>query len=632
MAPTSISNRSVRIDDAVSIYEPAPSDSSRHIGSTAKGSRNSHYVMSEHPVATTKRTSSRLRKVHHHNHERQQFFLNKLFRTVSPKTPTNSFRRYNSACHEERSHNDESTNGSTSVQHQPPMVMHMTESDGEKDTPSLKLDLNHNHTDDPVINITRTTSTMMMKQPIPQPPPERRKVFIDKLFTVSKMHVNEAGIATAPPQLLTVSSISIDNDKDNHNNKDNSSSTFSEVNTPFTRSGRCRTLARNVFTKSRVIYSIDGDTTTTTSNSVAEDIQDMSSTSTTKSPVTAQASQPVSVDTAPDISPFREQHESPTTTFLMKLPTQQHEIMEIQTDRYMDTSNYEETTKSNSNLIVNPIVFKQASVTTLVGEGETIQTPRLLPRSKVQSFLWQQAAEPQDELPPPISWKKLQLRPQWPKSNTVDINPIRGANPCDCTAPALCATPATAISSSPATNRKRLAWQHYFGTVLDKVTTIQCITNCSDIDLARCGDTEDGNNDDDTEEYRSSSPNRTNRWTRRQAREPVVHQPSDTSNSILMKSEDPSTNSLYTDTEDDSLISASLFDTDTMDDTMDDEEYTYTTYELEEEEDHRSWNQSARFNTPLHLHKFVSGSTHNTSNYAGDDDGTSFSSQNSAWV
>ena len=82
------------------------------------------------------------------------------------------------------------------------------------------------------------------------------------------------------------------------------------------------------------------------------------------------------------------------------------------------------------------------------------------------------------------------------------------------------------------------------------------------------------------------------------------------------------------------MISASLFDVETLED-----EYTYTTYENDDDVhqyQNDKNNNDIRKNIatlPLHLqNSLLSGQSCNTSNYMGDDDGTSFSSQNSAWL
>ena len=98
------------------------------------------------------------------------------------------------------------------------------------------------------------------------------------------------------------------------------------------------------------------------------------------------------------------------------------------------------------------------------------------------------------------------------------------------------------VSLEEQTKSRREDWpKTYVGTILDKVTKIQCITNCSDIDLARCDDT--------VEDYITSPLNTaTKRCSGKDRTIGTVTKHRSFANSLL-RGDDPSSasNSMYTD-------------------------------------------------------------------------------------
>jgi hypothetical protein len=532
-------SQSVHIDDAVSIYEPDTTKSS--------------YCMRSATIAKSRYDTGR--KMSNHN-ERQQFFLNKLFRTVSPKTPANSFRHnfQNNGSHDERSNNDESTNTSVLIDnnsfsnrsiHQISMAPIREYAIVE----DAKTQTNSSSTNGITMNLP--PSPIAMDQLLSSKnQPERRKVFMDKLFTVSRMHVSEAGITSLQSP-----------NKSTMNNKNNSSGN--------TRNGR-RLVSRKILTP-QITYSLDGDTTTTNSSvGVEEDTNDLSSTSSTKS----KSPKPAHAAT------FSTPDESATTTILMDLPKRQ-QVMKIQTDRTLLPNDKNETT-STTTRITNLIAPNYA--TSIYKDFKFTVAPE-----------FSQLSPQQDELPPPIlpSSNKMGKELRKVSKDNRNKNNIQSV-----------VSTATLSDGNPNDNKAstQQEWQQYFGRVLDNITQITCINTCSDLDLVRC---------DDIEEY---SPSKRSRGTNKD----IVTPSSGYSLMVLQSS-----NSMYTTEDDDnydlgtydeSLLSTSLFDTEPMED-----ELTYTKFHDDNDM------------IPLHLHQSLFSSPPVSSSHM-DDDGTSFSSQNSAWV
>ena len=416
--------------------------------------------------------------------------------------------------------------------------------------------------------------------------------------------------------------------------------------------------------KTWITYSVDGDTTTTNSSvGVDEGINDLSSKedSATKSPKIVQPQQqqqqPPSMSTEvattaiikPDHFPF-------TTTILMELPTANQERMEIQTDRVVDMSPtaVETLIATTATASIMPItkaipsaypyhnnmdnIFNSTKTESPFDKNVIWNIPNQSIRAPIAQPIFSLPLE--EELPSPMSvptsLQKVFEQKNGPKAEHGIPNPTHNS---------FWGTTSTTVTPDMSKKPHRShgeEWpKSYFGTILDKVTKIPCITNCSDIDLARC---------DDTVEHYVESP--LNTATKRcsgkynRSRGVAKHRLSEHS---LLQRDDPSSasasNSMYTEndyedddlgTYDDSMISASLFDIDTLED-----EYTYTTYENDDDEhpyqhgdNHRSNSiRTSIANLPLDLQKsLLSDPSCNTSKYMVDDDGTSYSSQNSAWL
>lgn len=115
--------------------------------------------------------------------------MNKLFGGVSSRTPANSFRHVLSQ--------DDSSTVESSV------VLHMVDTSQLTSyiRDELRLRTFGNDSPDaphlsemPSPPPSATTKTRQTSPKIP----ERRKFFMDKLFTVSRLHVNEAGVPSSP--------------------------------------------------------------------------------------------------------------------------------------------------------------------------------------------------------------------------------------------------------------------------------------------------------------------------------------------------------------------------------------------------------------------------------------------------
>ena len=611
MAPIVSSNRSVRIVDAVSVYvpdSPKPTTYSMSEGSAVKGGSN-HFVRSRNQNSGFPSTNSgRVKKASHHLHgsePRQSFFLNKLFRSGSTKTPYNSFRHTNSTSHDDRSHNDESTNtGSTGVQF-------MT---------SVPIDEYDTATDTEGTNDSNTQLTTIVMPPSPllnnsakevtvkpQPPPERRKFFMDKLFTVSRMHVSEAGITSLSPNQPIQKHVN-----NNHRNASRSYKISSKV---------------DPIIKSRITYSIDGDTTTTNSSvGVDEDVDEFSfQESMVKSPKDIRGPA-----LSTNISkPAKHEPDFPTTTILM---TADQQIMEVQTDRFVDTPTKMEavitptatyTAPSMRTTVIPPTnqfnnnnnndsSTKNYSSSSNLFETVKTNVPPEANRSPVIQYiapLLEKVTGPKP-MPPTAEKEPHPNSTQWTNNWGVTSS-----------------GPDTTGRHNP--SRQSEEWsKSYYGSILDRVTKIQCITSCSDMDLARCDDT--------IEDYVTSPLNAATKVCSRNDETTKAKTHRSSANSILKQDDQSSaSNSIYTDGEyedddlgtyDDSMISASLFDIDTLED-----EYTYSTFENEEE--HGLYPHKNISSLPIHIQKsLLSDPSCSTSKYLGDDDGTSYSSQNSAWL
>jgi hypothetical protein len=583
------------MEDAVSIYEP-------------ETTKTSYSMQNSKRIATsTKLRNDASRKMSHPN-ERQHYFLNKLFRTVPPKTPTNSFRHnlyYGGGSHDERSNNDESTNASVTIihnnsfpnrtlqtqQHISMIPIRETETIVE-DTLNTSKNLSMNGTSmslppTPISMVQRLPSTKQTKNL-----PEGRKVFMDKLFTVSRIHMNEAATTASRPLHNDIV-----NNKSSINNK---------------TKGRRRIKPRKVLTTTRITYSLDGDTTTTNSSvGMAEDMDDLSSMSTTKS----KSQKPIT-----NITPFSTTFDTlaPTSTILMDLPTRE-QVLEIQTDQ-IELSDKNNNNNNNN----NEAIATTMRITNLISPNNTLymyEDNFAFEIAPNESKLFPQ----QQELPPPIlptinkikKNKELHKRNRNnnddnPNQNTLEsrVETIENTNVNRLyTSNNVNTTNSTKESSSTTTNRQQ--WQQYFGKVLDKLTQVQCINTCSDLDLVQCYDMDDI----------VPSKNKNNSGT------DTDHIHRSHSRLVLQSS-----NSLYTTEDDDddtcdlgtyvesmlsSMGSSSFFENEIFD-----EEYTYTT--LEDGNDLIARNNII----PIHLHK----SLFNIASLVDQDDGTSFSSQNSAWV
>jgi hypothetical protein len=481
--------------------------------------------------------------------------------------------------------------------------------------------------------------------PVKSQPPERRKFYMEKLFSVSRMHVSEAGITSLSHQ-------TIDNDK----------------NVLGVRRG-FRINSKEPLRKSRITYSVDGDTTTTNSSvGVDEDINDLSSKEGSTTPTSnddpqqqQQLSTPTAVTTTTIIGT---EHLPVATTILLELPNENQEIMEIQTDRCVDATepkNVETappllTTTTTTTSLATP-TSAAMRITKVVIPSTTKQYHSNDIQNCNENLLWNTpspstvttpifALPIEDEMPPPsppvstvvpTSMQKVPKHKHVLKSES-GTSPRSYSNFWGFT---------TALQPAIVEKRQQQARQSrsaewppkYFGTILDKVTKIQCITNCSDIDLTRCDDT--------VEDYIASPLHTAAKQCSGNDNQNCGDMKHRSSANSMLRRDDPSSasNSMYTDddyeeddlgTHDDSMISASLFDNDTFED-----EYTYTTYENDDENDEYQHPNGTNThvvrktidNLPLHLQKsLLSDPSCNTSKYMGDDDGTSFSSQNSAWL
>ena len=683
MAPMGSSNRSVRIADAVSIYEPDSPQPTTHYSMNTGGRYShhnhtntkggSHFIRSRASTTNTASSSKKTSHSNHHQHaaaaggggggeHRSPFFLNKLFRNGSSKTPYNSFRHNNNNnnnstgsnnSHDDRSQNDESTYASSHC-----IQLITSEPMVDYDTGTLNTEIISNNRD--MTDHIQLTSMMMPPSPFvtdsskkrlqvqqqqqaqPEPvkpqPPERRKFFMDKLFTVSRMHVSEAGITTLS------------------NGPSNNSSKNINDNKNVRRSYKLN--AKEPLIKSRITYSVDGDTTTTNSSVGVddEDINDLSSKESNEPPKTQEPNERQSSSPTATIIPTHavETKHSPTstTTILLELPTPDHAVMEIQTDRCVDTP----PIQIDASVVTTTTTIKPSSmrIVKTIPSTNQYQTNNLNNSSHTplyENFKWNapSTSKPSPPTAPVFSLpleQEMSSKISVPTSLQKVLEPKNALQSKNVTPRSSCSNFWGVTSTTPTTTSKKQRNKtemdelpkSYFGTILDKVTKIQCITNCSDIDLARCDDT--------VEDYIASPLNTaTTRCSGNKNRSRVLVKHRMSTNSLLQR-EDPSfaSNSLYTvdddeyddvGTYDDSMISASLFDIDTMED-----EYTYTTTENDDGDDydrpHNTSNYDIRksiADLPLHLQKsLLSEPSCNSSKYMGDDDATSFSSQNSAWL
>jgi hypothetical protein len=162
------------LDDAVSIFEPSVAPLPAPPLSSMNRSVRWKY---ENATSAVEQDPNRAK------------FMNKLFGGVSSRTPANSFRHVLSQ--------DDSSTVESSV------VLHMVDTSQLTSyiRDELRLRTFGNDSPDaphlsemPPPPPSATTKTRQTSPKIP----ERRKFFMDKLFTVSRLHVNEAGVPSSP--------------------------------------------------------------------------------------------------------------------------------------------------------------------------------------------------------------------------------------------------------------------------------------------------------------------------------------------------------------------------------------------------------------------------------------------------
>jgi hypothetical protein len=111
-------------------------------------------------------------------------FMNKLFGGASSKTPANSFRLVLSQ--------DDSSTIESSV------LLHTVDTSHIRDELRLRIFGNESRDSPHLAELPPPPSATTKTRNISPKIPERRKFFMDKLFTVSRLHVNEAGMPSSP--------------------------------------------------------------------------------------------------------------------------------------------------------------------------------------------------------------------------------------------------------------------------------------------------------------------------------------------------------------------------------------------------------------------------------------------------
>ena len=327
-------------------------------------------------------------------------------------------------------------------------------------------------------------------------PAEPRKLFLEKLFAASRMHVSETELISRPHQASNIRS----------NESENVSGTY-KVNTD------------EPLMTSRVADSVNIDTTTIISlEGVEQDINDLSfEESTIESPsiVAQQQEQQSTINLSTTDSTIEVGH-LPTcsSAILIYIPTATQstnpDIIEVQSERLLGTPPTTIATLSanapsmmrvtediplsnqyrcNSNTY--EIDLTNASNSSLLRENSMLNVPPVSYQSPNMSIF-------------PLPLEHEMSAPRIPVQLIVDHKQNDSShwscmNPRSDTLPSLSASRLHKNDSNEWTLR-------YYETILDHITNVQCIMNCSDIYLARC--------DDKVEDFVASMLNiSTNNWS-----------------------------------------------------------------------------------------------------------------------